>query len=293
MIIATKKLSPQQAQLVELLMCDAFSPINSFLKRQDVLSVIDNFRLSNGKLWALPFALPLTVEEKRTAQITGKLGLVDHEDRLIAEVSIDDIYRLPAETVHHFHFFDESLSGAQWFAAGSIQAHKPVLHGQFHRSRRTPAQLKQAFNEHKWKQVIAVQAQPHLHTKDTEQACEWLFSRKYGGVVVQAIVNDQDELFRDAVYSIRHQIRCSAARQTQLSLLPEIKHISEQRSTLLYALIARNSGATALVLNHQTSKLTRTWIMRYRDELSLDILPKQHQNKVPQQTTRQFNMKAA
>lgn len=288
MVITTKKLTQQQAQLVELLMCDAFAPSSHFLNRDEVLSVIHSFRLPNGKLQALPFALPLSAAEKRTAQITGRLGLVDQEDRLIAEVAIADIYRLPAESTHHFHFFDESLQGAQWFASGEVQAIKPVLHGQFRRSRQVPTKLKQDFKQQKWRQVIAVQAHPHLHPADTEVACEWLFNHHHSGALVQAIVDDHSADFRDLVYGIRHEIRCSAARNIKLSLLPQIKHISEQRSALLYALVARNSGATAIVLHRDISKTTRTWLLRYRDELSLEIVSaRTTHERAPQQIRRQ------
>ncbi|SKA68408.1 PUA-like domain-containing protein [Thiothrix eikelboomii] len=91
----TKILSHDQLDTLELLLNGAFAPVDSYLNQADHLSVLNNKRLANGCVWPLPITLNLSPAEKLTAQITKRITLVDHEQRAVAELKLEELYRLP------------------------------------------------------------------------------------------------------------------------------------------------------------------------------------------------------
>jgi len=45
---------------LEMLLLGAFDPLEGFLNQNDYDSVVENCRLSNGKLWTMPIVLPVS-----------------------------------------------------------------------------------------------------------------------------------------------------------------------------------------------------------------------------------------
>lgn len=272
MLLNTKTLTTKQLEIVNLLLTGALAPQTRFLNRADVLSVHQHSRLTTGQLAALPLALPLTPAEKQTAQLSGRIALTDSEDRVVAEVQVTELYKLPEDLLHIAQFFEPHITNEYWFAAGTIQAVKPILHARFKPLRTTVTGLKQYFKQQRWQHIVAVQAKPILNTADAQYACEWLFANHRGGLLIQTVADETSEAFAEQVHAVRDQIRCSAAKEVKLTLLPEIEGLSAQQEVLLHALICRNSGVTALVLSSDTPASVKQWLQRYRDELDLTLL---------------------
>lgn len=284
MLLSTKTLTSQQVEIVNLLLTGALAPQMGLLGRADFLSVASRSRLQTGQLAALPLALPLTPTEKQTAQLSGRIALTDPEERLIAEVQVTELYRLPEEALKAIKFFEPTITSDYWFAAGSIQAVKPVLHARFKSARTTVGSLKTYFRQQRWKHIVAVQAKPTLNTAEAQHACEWLFANRRGGLLIQQIADESSEQFSAQVHAVREQIRCSAAKEVKLALLPAVEHLTAQQEALLHAIISRNSGVTALVLSADTPATVKKWLQRYRDELDLELLiPKQSRQRAVQE----------
>ena len=95
MSIVQKVLNHTELNNLELLLNGAFAPLNGYLNQADLSSVLSNQRLSNGKLWPLPLALTLSAAEKLQVQHSERVMLLDDEQRVLAEVVVDSLYRLP------------------------------------------------------------------------------------------------------------------------------------------------------------------------------------------------------
>ena len=285
MLLSTKTLTVKQVEIVNLLLTGALAPQTGLLGRADFLSVCSRSRLQKGQLAALPLALPLTPAEKQTAQLSGRIALTDTEERLIAEVHVTELYRLPEASLEAIRFFEPTITTDYWFAAGSIHAVKPVLNARFKSARPTVGALKTYFQQQGWKHIVAVQAKPTLNTAEAQHACEWLFANRRGGLLIQTIADESSEQFAEQVHAVRDQIRCSAAKEVKMALLPALEHLTAQQEALLHAIISRNSGVTALVLSENTPSTVKQWLQRYRDELDLELLaPKRsHQRAVQAQ----------
>lgn len=272
MSIPHKILGPGDISTLELLLNGAFAPLQGYLDRDDHSNVLRNNRLANGYLWPLPLALPLTPAEKRDAQLSGRIILMDEERRALAEVLTDSFYRLPPEDVGLAQQFDDSRTADTWYAAGEVKALQKVLHPAFNRIRHAVPALRQSLQA--WGSVIAVQAAPSLDENDLRCACEWLTATGVGGgMLVQVAADESDPAFHQQMRELRQQVRCNKARQIKLSLLPCVKGLGEARCLLLQALVSRNYGATGFVVGAKVSRAARRWLLQYRDETGLEIIP--------------------
>jgi ATP sulfurylase len=53
----------------------AFSPLEGFMPREEALSVMSDFRLRNGKLWAMPILLQIKDAKRGTYREGMRVGL--------------------------------------------------------------------------------------------------------------------------------------------------------------------------------------------------------------------------
>lgn len=277
MSILNKTLDHTQLATLDLLLNGAFAPLAGYLNQADHIQVLQEGRLANGYLWPLPLALPLTPAEKRAAQIAGRIALLDHEQRVIAEVKVEQVYRLPADIA--------ALTNATadtWYVAGKVEARNKVLHPAFNRIRHTVPTLRSSLDGQGWKSVVAVHAAPTLNIADMQQACDWLKQTAAsgtwgnGGMLVQISADEHNSDFHSQIRSLRANIRCNAAKQIKLSLLPAISDLSAERTLLLQALIARNYGATGFVVGIDVERAALRYLLQCRDEIGLDIIPVRH-----------------
>lgn len=272
MSILHKILNAHEISTLELLLNGAFAPLKGYLHQADHVSVLRNNRLASGYLWPLPLALPLTAAEKREAQLSGRIVLVDAaERRAIAEVAVDSFYRLPAEVAALAQELDPSRPRDSWYASGTVQPLQKILHPAFNSIRFNVPTLRQQLQE--WDSIVAVPASPQLDAADLQQACEWLNASNIGGgLLVQVAADETSADFHDQMRQLRSQAKCQAARQVKLSLLPCVDGLGEKRCLLLQALVSRNYGATGFVVSRHFSKETRLWLLQFRDEIGLDII---------------------
>lgn len=260
MSIPVITLNTEQLNQLELFLNGALAPLSGYLAKADHVSVLQRGRLASGYLWPLPFVLPVSAAVKRQAQIAGRLILSDAEDRPVAEVLTDSFHQVPGK--------------ASWYMAGDIHRLNKVMHPAFNSIRRDVTHLKHRFQSQQWQSVIAMSATPALDLNDVRQACIWLKATEQhsGGMLVQINADDSHPDFHQHVRAVRSQIRCSAARQIQLSLLPLPDNITETRQLILQAIIARNYGATGFLISSSIPKNIRRTLLQHRDEIGLDII---------------------
>lgn len=257
-------LTNEQLNALELFLNGALAPLSGYLAKDDHVSVLQKKRLASGHLWPLAFVLPLSAATKRQALIAGRLILSDAEDRPIAEVLAEHFHQLPDEP--------------HWYISGEIRRLNKVMHPAFNSIRRNVEHLRTRFQHQQWHSVIAMSATPELDLGDVQQACAWLKATQQhsGGMLVQISADDTHPDFHQQVREVRSQIRCSAARQIQLSLLPRLQGLSVERQLLLQAIIARNYGATSFLISAKIAKAVRRTLLQHRDEMGMDIIcPKQ------------------
>ncbi|MEZ5536293.1 MAG: hypothetical protein R3F02_11800 [Thiolinea sp.] len=270
MSILNKPLSQEALNTLDLFLTGALKPLQGYLDRDDHISVLTNNRLANGFLWPLPLALELNAAEKLQAQLTGRIALLDDEQRVLAEVSVDSLYRLPEELA-----VQSGKDPASWYAAGSIKPAGKVLHPAFNSIRHQAPELGQKLRSEGWKSIIAVHTSSELDTEEMQQACQWLKAspEQSGGVLLQIDAQDHDPALHANMREVRSQVRCNAAKQVKLNLLPKVGNLEPARCLLLKALIARNFGATGFLISANAPRSAQRWLLQHRDEIGLELIP--------------------
>ncbi len=285
MSILNKPLNREALATLDLFLQGALAPLNGYLNRADHLSVLQENRLANGYLWSLPFTLALTATEKRQAQLAGRIALIDEEQRTIAEVEIEDIYRLPTESGTLITTQTNVQNQNSWYVGGTIKAVSKVLHPAFNRIRRTSHAMQNKLNNTNWQQIIAVHTSEQMQYGDMRQACAWLKENDIteGGILLQVSATHSPQLHEE-MRVLRSNIRCNSAKQVVLSLLPATSQLDITQQLLLQARIAKNYGATAFLIPSSVPVTTRKALLRHRDELGLDLIPARRSKTTKPQT---------
>ena len=80
---------------LELMATGAFSPIDSFMGREDYRRVVAEMRLSSGQLFPIPITLP--VRDDLQIQLDSEVALLDARNEIVAVMYVDEIYEWDLE----------------------------------------------------------------------------------------------------------------------------------------------------------------------------------------------------
>ncbi|MGB1009533.1 MAG: hypothetical protein ACPGVP_07410 [Thiolinea sp.] len=270
MSILNKQLNREELATLDLFLQGALAPLEGYLTREDHVSVIKGCRLANGYLWPMPFSLQLSPAEKLQVQLSGRIALLDNEQRIIAEVNASTLYRLPPDIAKQ-----AGKSADSWYAGGNIQPQAKVLHSTFNRIRHNTDSLHTKLQDNNWQQVIALHTSAKMNSQDMQQACHWLKQHSNnngdGGILLQVSADDAPDLPQN-MRQLRANIRCNAAKQVNLSVLPVLPELSPERQLILQARIAKNYGATGFIPGSAVPRSHQQLLLKHRDELGLELL---------------------
>ena len=73
---------------LDLLLNGSFSPVYTFMNENDYHSVLENMRLTNGKL----FPMPITLCSTSNISVGDTVHLVDEHNYPIASLEVDEVY---------------------------------------------------------------------------------------------------------------------------------------------------------------------------------------------------------
>ena len=92
---SSSSLTLTQRQLcdLELIMNGGFSPLNSFMNRQDYERVVDDMHLSDGSIWPMPIVLDIQEKNLEKIKIGSQVTLKDQEGFVLAQLAVDEIWQ--------------------------------------------------------------------------------------------------------------------------------------------------------------------------------------------------------
>lgn len=243
---------------LELLAVGGFSPLTGFLGRADYERVVAESRLANGKLWPLPITLPV---EPGNGVAEGKtLALRDVYGNLLAFLHVEELfpYDKQAEAAGAYGSTDAKHPSVArlarvpgHLAAGTLEVIRTPPHYDFVDLRRTPAELRDHFNDLGWTRIVAFQTRNPLH-RAHEELTKRAAQQIGGGLLIHPVVGvtkpgDVDHYTRVRCYRAlvdNHYDRDKVV----LSLLPLAMRMAGPREVLLHAIIRRNHGCTHFIV---------------------------------------------
>jgi sulfate adenylyltransferase len=149
-----------------------FSPLEGFMNRNDMLSVLDHMYLESNVAWTIPIVKDISEEQTKRISIDDKVIITDNSNTPIALLNVEEIYDYDknyfAEKVYGtldrkhpgvektFHM-KEKLIGGEIFLINELPAVFPELDLK-------PLETRVLFKEKKWDRVVAFQTRnpPHL-----------------------------------------------------------------------------------------------------------------------------------
>lgn len=149
-----------------------FSPLEGFMNKKELESVLRDYRLPNGEIWPLPIVLQTGKEEAQKLEIGDKITLADENTgKEYAILYLDDIYTNDLDRMARETFGTDDLNhpGVQllkkqgeYFLGGKIELIKrwPSEYKHFEM---TPRQVRTIFETKGWSKVLGFHTRNVVH----------------------------------------------------------------------------------------------------------------------------------
>lgn len=252
------KLNERELSDLELIANGAFSPLTGFLTEQQYHSVVNDLRLPDGTVWALPITLAVDADTAGSAKLDTLVALADERDNVVGVLTVQSIYKFDkADKARKVYgTLDPNHPGVAY-----INARKPVFLGgpvtllaerapQFADFHRTPAQTRALFAERGWKTVAAFQTRNPIHRAHeylTKVALEFT-----DGLLIHPLVGETKEGdipadVRIEAYRVLIEKYYPQAR-TVLGTFPGAMRYAGPREAIHHALARKNYGVSHFIV---------------------------------------------
>jgi len=244
----------------EMLAIGAFTPLNGFMNRDDVDSVVKNCSLPNGLIWGVPIVLPVSKEEASSIKVKDKLALLEKSGNLIAVMEVTDKFEYPRESFCKEVFKTTEtahpgvammMENADVFLSGPVKLlNRPSsrnVDGSYYLD---PVHTREEFAKRGWKTVVAFQTRNPIH-----RAHEYLIKcalESVDGALVHPLVGEtkSDDIAPDVrmkCYEVLIKNYFNSQRIV-LSVLPAFMRYAGPREALNHAIIRKNYGCTHFII---------------------------------------------
>jgi sulfate adenylyltransferase len=243
---------------LELLATGAFSPLTTFLGREDYKRVLEEMRLADGTLWPIP--VTLAVPEEFPLSLDGGIALRDTRHEILAVLTVREIYgwdrRHEAERVlgkadSAHPLVREMERWGRRCVSGSLRVLRLPQHVDFRELRLTPREVRGRLAALGHPNVVAFQTRNPMH-RSHEELTKRATAECGGTLLIHPVVGltkpgDVDHFTRVRVYKTLVGRYYDPAR-TMLSLLPLAMRMAGPREALWHAIIRRNHGANHFIV---------------------------------------------
>ena len=220
---------------LELLLCGAYSPLSGYMTRATAERVSRTQTLDDGTFWPSP--LTLTTQSREAAGWTPgmRVALRDGEGFMLAVLTLADVWQDDAGLTH---------------LGGAIEGIALPPHADFVAQRATPHELRALLARRGWGRVIAWQAREPMHRAQYEFCLRCAIENESNLLLQPMVGGDLAEApgyfaVARAFLAIRERF---PAATTQLAFLPMAPVANDDAGIALRAIVARNYGASALIV---------------------------------------------
>lgn len=235
-----------------------FSPLEGFLNRKDLKSVLDKKRLTSGITWTIPIVLDIPAfiypEIKRQKQ----LSLMDDRGVILAVMDIEDVYKYNKKNFAKkvYGTLDASHPGVEkvlkmghYLVGGKITLiDRP--HYIFERYTLYPRQTRARFSSLGWKTIVAFQTRnvPHLgHEHVQKTALSYVDGLFVNPVIGRKKAGD----FKDIIIIQAYEALIKSyypKDRVLLSVLQMQMRYAGPREAIHHAIIRKNFGCTHIII---------------------------------------------
>ena len=237
-----------------------FSPLDGFMGRAELDSVVKTMRLSNGLVWSIPIVLDVTPADwAATGATPGERVLLTHQGQPLAELDIAEVYSydksVMAQNVYgtadpeHPGVARTRAMGDTLVGGKVTLVNLPRVNPPFDRYWKTPEQLRSRLSELGWGSAVAHQTRNVPHAGHEMMMKGALLSSGADGILVSAVIGEKKVGdYIDEAIVLAHALLRDAG-----FFLPEIHETSTlmwdmryagPREAVFHALVRKNLGCT-------------------------------------------------
>jgi sulfate adenylyltransferase len=250
-------LNAREASDLEMLGIGAMSPLEGFMGKGDLESVVSSSRLANGVVWPLP----VTLSDKGDAELhPGQdVALVDEAGNLLGLLELTERYTFDKDVEARgcLGTTDESHPGVQYlhsigdeYLAGPIRLLNMPTYDFANEYRLTPRETRVLFKAKGWKTIVAFQTRNPIH-----RAHEYLTKcalEIVDGLLIHPLVGEtkSDDVPARVRMDCYHALLAMyyPKDRVALAVYPQAMRYAGPREALFHALIRKNYGCTHFIV---------------------------------------------
>jgi len=243
---------------LELLATGGFSPLRTFMGREDYHSVLRSMRLADGTLFPIPITLP--VAKSLNLSEGAEIALADEHNDLLAIMRVDEIYDWDRDeeaksvygTTDPRHPLVAEMQGwGDVCISGELKVVRLPKHYDFRRLRMTPAEVRARLAELGHERVVAFQTRNPMH-RAHEELTKRAMQQIDGALLLHPVVGmtkagDIDHYTRVQSYKALTE-KYYDKSATLLALLPLAMRMAGPREAIWHAIVRRNFGANYFIV---------------------------------------------
>lgn len=165
------RLNQNQLMDTEQIALGTFSPLEGFLVRDDLESVLNGNRLTSGVIWPIPVLLDVSQKEAEPLAVGSEVALTDFDDKPVAILHLEEKYDFDRKQLAEklYGTLDDQHPGVKMilslqpvFLGGKIDFFKrPKRDSQKYEL--SPRQARQIFRERGWSTVVGFHTRNVIH----------------------------------------------------------------------------------------------------------------------------------
>ena len=192
----------QIAREVINLVYGVFSPLEGFMGRADLDSVVRNMRLADGLVWSIPIILDVSPHDwAATGVHTGGQVLLTHQEQPLAVLDVSEVYSydktVMAENVYgtadpEHPGVARTMALEDTLVGGKVTlVNPPFVNPPFDRFWKTPEQLRARLSDLGWGSAVAHQTRNVPHAGHEMMMKGALMASGADGILVSAVIGEK------------------------------------------------------------------------------------------------------
>lgn len=241
-----------QLAMLELLLAGYCAPLTGYLRRDEASSVLVEQRLPGAAPWSMPVLLTVAAEFAASIKVGDPVALRDPEGVLLAILGVEDIWSvgdLPPAAANEIARFHSSANAV--FLGGRVRGIELPVHYDFAALRLTPDELRGQYAKRGWRNILACQPAEMIHRAEAARIVHAARVAQANMLVLAPVTEEQTITLGHytRVRSLEHGLRYLPERSALLALIPMPASLHAGPEVLWRALLARNAGATHLLVD--------------------------------------------
>ena len=245
--------------MLSKLLWELFSPITGFMDKNDVVSVLKEYKLSSGDVWTLPIVLQCTKELANIAKFSDQLKL-QHKNDDYAIIENPNVYQLDLIQTADLMFGTTNsnhpgvanyLNNGDWFISGKVTLIKR-LSSNIKPYELTPNQARTIFENKGWSRVVGFHTRNVLHQAHEHIQMKALKDHHCDGMFIHPVVGPKKKGDYEAYVIMKsYEIAQNYAYPSNTVVLGAFQNYSRYagpREAIFTALCRKNFGCSHFIV---------------------------------------------